>query len=67
MELKPLTTDCADGRTCPGAFATDRGTIIIRGHSLAADELAQVPLGDGETVTEIPPEILLESMRAYRE
>lgn len=67
MEIRPLTKNCADGRTCLGAFATDRGTIIIRGRSLPADESAQVPLGDGETVTEIPPEILLEAIRAYRE
>lgn len=67
MELKPLTKACADGRTCPGAFATDRGTIIVRGRSLPAGEQAQVPLDDGENVTEIPVETLLEAMVAYRE
>jgi hypothetical protein len=67
MDLTPLTKDCADGRTCPGAFATDRGTIIIRGYTLTSDQLAQVTLGDGETATEIPAALLLEAARAYRE
>ncbi len=67
MELTPLTEDCADGRTCPGAFVTDRGTIIIRGYSLTDGELAQVTLGDGEIAAEIPAGLLLEAARAYRE
>lgn len=67
MELRPLTKDCADGRTCPGAIATDRGTIIIRGYSLTGGDLAQVTLGDGEIAAEIPAEVLLEAARAYRE
>ena len=66
MQLTPLTGDCSDGRTCPGAYATDRGTIIIRGYILTAAELAQVTLGDGETVTEFPEELFLEAARAYR-
>lgn len=67
MELTPLTKDCADGRTCPGAFATDRATIIIRGDALTEGELAQVMLGDGELAVEIPARLLLEAARAYRE
>ncbi len=67
MELTPLTKDCADGRTCPGAFATDRRTIIIRGYALTGGELAQVTLGDGEIAAEIPAALLLEAARAYRE
>jgi hypothetical protein len=67
MKLTPLTKDCADGRTCPGAFATDRGTIIIRGYSLTGGDLAQVTLRDGEIAAEIPAEVLLEVARAYRE
>jgi hypothetical protein len=67
MELTPLTNDCADGRTCPGAFATDRGTIIIRGYALAGGELAQVTLGEGEIAAEVPAGLLLEAARAYRE
>jgi hypothetical protein len=67
MELKPLTKGCADGRTCPGAFATDRGTVIVRGRVLTAGEQALVPLDDGETAAEVPIETLLEAMVAYRE
>jgi hypothetical protein len=67
MELTPLTEDCADGRTCPGAFATDRKTIIIRGYELSDGELAQVTLGGGEAAVEIPVALLLEAARAYRE
>jgi hypothetical protein len=67
MELTPLTEGCADGRTCPGVFATDRGTVIIRGCALAGGELAQVTLGDGEIAAEIPVRLLLEAARAYRE
>ena len=66
MEITPLTEECADGRTCPGAVATDRETIVIRGRAMAAGELPGVPLGDGEVFAEIPVSAFLEAARAYR-
>lgn len=66
METMPLTEDCADGRTCPGAIATDRETIVIRGRAVTAGELPGVLLGDGEVFAEIPVSVFLEAARAYR-
>jgi len=67
MELTPLNAPCAETRTCPGVFATDRGTIIVRGYTLTDGELAQVTLDDGEIATEIPAALFVEAAHAYRE
>jgi hypothetical protein len=67
MEITPLTEDCADGRTCPGAVATDRETIVIRGQAVDVGDVPGVLLGDGEVFAEIPVSVFLEAARAYRE
>lgn len=67
MQLTPLTQDCADGRTCPGVRATDRGTVIITGYALAEADLTRVPIKLGEVAVEIPVAVFREAARAYRE
>lgn len=65
MALTRLAGDCPDGRTCPTVFKTDRGTIVVQGYKLAADDLAQIVLPDGETAVEISITLLEEAVRAY--
>jgi hypothetical protein len=49
---------CADGRTCPTFYATDRGTYLVQGNLLSPDDAAglKIPLGEG--VVEIPPALV---------
>ena len=65
MPFTSLTEDCPDGVTCPIVRDTGRGTVIVQGRRLAADDLAQITLGEGETAVEIPAGLLLEAARAY--
>lgn len=65
MALIRLVGSCPDGRTCPTVYKTDRGTVAIQGYKLPADELSQIVLPDGETVVEIPIELLEEAVRVY--
>lgn len=65
MELTRLVGTCPDGDTCPAAFTTDRGTIVIRGFALTDAELSQANIADGEAATEIPVALLLEAAYAY--
>lgn len=65
MQLTRLAGTCPDGRTCPTIFETDRGTAVVQGYQLAADDLKQIVLPDGETAVEIPIELLKEVARAY--
>lgn len=66
MALQDLAGDCPDGRTCPAAWKTDRGTIAFRGYQVPDADLKQVVLPDGETITEVPVELVEEALRAYR-
>jgi hypothetical protein len=65
MELARLAGTCPDGNTCPTISKTDRGTIVVQGLMLSADDLSEIVLPDGETVVEIPAELLQEAARAY--
>lgn len=49
--------DCGSN-DCPTVFATDRGTIAVQGFTLAH------PTPGGESVVEIPGDILREAVRA---
>jgi hypothetical protein len=57
---------CADGRTCPTVFTTDRGSVVVQGYQLTSDELAAMSMPSGETAVEIPLALLKEVARAYR-
>lgn len=65
MEMTRLAGDCPDGNTCPTISETDRGTIVVQGYKLTAEQLASMNLPDGETAVEIPAHILQEAARAY--
>ncbi|OHV29864.1 MULTISPECIES: hypothetical protein [Pseudofrankia] len=63
MRLTRIAGECPDGRTCPTAYATDRGTVVIQGYRLDAGTLARVPLGADETAVEVPLSLLEEVTR----
>jgi hypothetical protein len=48
------TSSCPDGRVCPTKYLTDRGTVVIQGNKLVADELAEMGMPEHETAVEIP-------------
>jgi hypothetical protein len=56
MKLTRIGDGCIDG-TCPTVYATDRGTIVVQGN-LVTD--ADVALGEGEALVEIPVELLAQ-------
>lgn len=53
----PPTGDCGKG-DCPTISATDRDTIAVQGYTLP------IPAQDGETVVEIPKDLLREAVLA---
>ena len=62
MKLTRIAPDeeneCKSG-DCPTVYVTDRGTIAVQGYDVAH------PAPDGESVVEIPVEMLLEAARAF--
>lgn len=66
MRLARIAGNCPDGRTCPAVYETDRGTIVVQGDAIPADELTQITLPDGEAAVEIPVALLEEAARARR-
>lgn len=57
VELTRIAGDCKDD-DCPAVLLTDRGTVAVQGDTLHADT------PDGESVLELPIEVLLEAARA---
>jgi hypothetical protein len=56
-----LTRGCKDGN-CPTMYRTNRGTFVVQGYAVAADQ-AGVELPDGELLVEIPLELLAGVIR----
>jgi hypothetical protein len=56
-ELRLIGTACGIG-SCPAVYRTNRGTLIIQGTTVTADE-AGISLPAGESLVEIPEELLL--------
>jgi hypothetical protein len=55
----PLVSTCDYG-DCPTLYATDRGTLLVRGE-IPADH--QIDLPSHETVVEIPVELIRKAIR----
>jgi hypothetical protein len=66
MRLTRIAGSCPSGRTCPTIYETDRGTVVVQGYVLGADDLAHVTLPEGESAVEIPASLLQEVARAHR-
>lgn len=56
--------DCADGRTCPTFYATDRGSYVVQGDLLSPDDMAQLRIPPGEGAVEIPAALVEVIRRA---
>lgn len=55
LELTRIAGNCADGRTCPARYRTNRGTIMTVGKRVTdSAELALMPVGPDEVVNEVP-------------
>jgi hypothetical protein len=58
MKLTKIGGGSCGRDDCPTVFTTDRGTLAVQGYTVNM----QVP--EGESVVEIPAEVLREAIRA---
>jgi hypothetical protein len=58
MKLTPIAGGACGRDDCPTVFTTDRSTLAIQGYTVDK----QVP--EGESVVEIPMDVLREAVRA---
>ena len=56
LALRIVTTLCGAG-SCPTVYRTDRGTLVIQGAPLSAED-AGIDLPDGEILVEVPEDLL---------
>lgn len=61
-KLTLVTTLCGGG-TCPTVYRTDRGTLVVQGYTVAADNV-DIDLPAGEQLVEIPAALLEAAMKA---
>lgn len=61
-KLTLVTTLCGGG-SCPTVYRTDRGTLVVQGYTVTADD-ANINLPAGEQLVEIPAELLAAAMQA---
>ena len=55
------TGQACDGGGCPAVYETSRGTYVIIGRRLCAEEKAGLPMSEIEDALEVPRELLVES------
>lgn len=53
-------SECSSGKTCPRAGASGRGTKLVQGYPISADEAARLGVPPGEIVAEVPDTLLPE-------
>nr|WP_296074749.1 hypothetical protein [uncultured Actinoplanes sp.] len=63
VALTHLATVCGSG-SCPTLYETNRGTYVVQGFVVGAQAGIDVP--DGESLVEIPAELLAEAIRTLR-
>jgi hypothetical protein len=61
-KLTLVTTLCGGG-TCPTVYRTDRGTLVVQGYTVAANNV-DIDLPAGEQLVEVPVELLAAAMQA---
>jgi hypothetical protein len=59
--LRPVANICASS-SCPTVYESGPGTLVVQGYTVSA-ERAGIDLPDGETLVEIPVELLAEALR----
>ena len=63
MELGAVTwtrNSCSSGKTCPRVGSSSRGTKLVQGYPLSAEEAARLGVPEGEIVVEVPATLLPE-------
>ena len=50
-----------DGGSCPAVYETNRGTYVIIGRRMKAEEKEGLPIAGIEDALEVPRELMLES------
>jgi hypothetical protein len=63
VALTRLATVCGSG-SCPTLYETNRGTYVVQGYVVGPDAGVEVPAG--ESLVEIPAELLAEVARTLR-
>lgn len=60
LELLATTGKCTNGAGgCPSVYRTDRGTYLVQGYIVTdAEALAQAGIPPGESIVEVPAEVL---------
>jgi len=61
-KLTLVATMCGGG-SCPTVYRTDRGTLVVQGYTVTADDV-NMDLPPGEQLVEIPMDLLAAAMRA---
>lgn len=59
--LQPVANRCTSG-TCPTVYKSASGSLVVQGYSVSP-ERAGIAVPDGETLVEIPRELLTEALR----
>jgi hypothetical protein len=59
--LRAIANKCTSG-ACPTIYVTGNGTAVVQGYVVPA-EASGLTVGDGETLVEIPLELLAEAVR----
>jgi hypothetical protein len=55
--------DCKNGN-CPTVYRTARGTLIVQGHAVDSEQTERLTIPAGESLVEIPLDVLLDAARA---
>lgn len=59
-KLTLVTSLCGNG-SCPTVYRTDRGTLLVQGYAIPADQVS-LDLPPGEQLVEIPADLLASVM-----
>jgi hypothetical protein len=61
LEIKLLTRLCSTD-ACPTVYSTNRGTLVVQGYRVSAEEVG-IDLPESELLVEIPLDVLKEAAR----
>jgi hypothetical protein len=59
--LRAVANECSSGE-CPTVYVTDRDTVVVQGY-LLRPEAAGISVADGESLVEIPLDLLGTAVR----
>lgn len=55
--------ECKNGN-CPTIYRTDRGTLVVQGYAVAPEQAEGLAIPAGESLVEIPLDVLQDAARA---